>query len=119
MRYIVWLVGNRLDASEVYNHIGAVEHMMDGNGAGGLHSAYLESDHTQEEVVGMVDQTLLEFGDRVRRDSVWHAGREAGMNRRERIHYDPHMFDGTPVVRPAETAPSRNYDMDSEEDVLA
>lgn len=118
MRYIVWLVGSRDHAAEVYARIGAVDHMMDGTG-GGLNSAHLESDDTQENVTGIVDHAVVMLGERVRRDSVWNADRERGHNRRERIHYDPHMFDGTPVDLGNVPAPGRIYNMDSEEDVLA
>lgn len=118
MRYIVWLAGDRAHASEVYARIGAVDHMMDGAG-GRLNSAYLESDDTHENVVGIVGYAVLMLGERVRLDSVRSADRENGNNRRERIHYDPHMFDGTPVDLGNVPAPGRIYNMDSEEDVLA
>lgn len=118
MRYIVWLVGSRDHAAEVYARIGAVDHMMDGAG-GRLNSAYLESDDTHENVVGIVDYAVLMLGERVRRDSVGSADRENGNNRRERIHYNPHMFDGTPVDLGNAPTPGRSYNMDSEEDVLA
>lgn len=118
MLYTVWLSGSRNNAAAVYARLGAVDHMMDGPTGDGLHSAHLESDEAMDDVVGIVDQAVVALGERVRRDSVWNANRETGVNRRERIHYNPHMADGFPVDLGNAPAPGRTYNMDSEEDVL-
>lgn len=119
MRYLIWLHGQSDAANAVFNRMGATAHMMDGPHRNGrLHSAYLESDDSTDDVIARVDETILYLAanDVVQCDDVWDEyHRDAGPRERSTVHYHAVMYDGTPVVIEPRL---RNYDMGNEGDVL-
>lgn len=101
MRYLVWTRARVEPAHQLYDRIGATEHMMDGGARPTdivLHSAFIESGLTITDLKLLIEEAIVQYGNAsgqsVVLDTIWSEDMYQRRSPRRMIHLNGITYDG-------------------------